>query len=161
MAKYPKNLADAIKVIKQLESDLCIAHNERIGLIQPDDYKAAMEAKDANFKRYALAAKERDEAIAIRENVHKQFDDLKQRLHDAEMELSKLRGYIDRVREDDIVREELITSGDPEGEQRMVPKRKMRDLFSYEHAPRLYDEAQGVMGYAEHRREKPKRWVNY
>lgn len=98
-------------------------------------------------------------AETAEKETHEQFADLKKRLHNAEMEVARLTGYISRVREDDTVREELVTIGDPEGEQRMVPKRKHEYLgnrepdISMSHMMGKYDR------YGE--RKKPKHWIEY
>lgn len=52
------------------------------------------------------------------------FDDLKTRLAHAEGEVHRMRGYIQRVQEDDVAREDLVKVGDPEGSHQLVPKRK-------------------------------------
>lgn len=92
----------------------------------------------------------------------KSIDDLKERLAVAEAENERMRGYISRVQEDDIVREELVGTGDPNGEQILVPKRK-HDKFS---SPDSYNPMAGhtVMGYDDgfgRNRPKPKHWVTY
>lgn len=56
--------------------------------------------------------------------MRERCDDLKERLAFSEAERQRMKGYIERVAEDDVVREELITTGDPEGHQQLVPKRK-------------------------------------
>jgi chromosome segregation ATPase len=86
--------------------------------------KGALERQETLRKE---VLHERDcKAIAEKNasETRKQFDDLKQRLHAAEMENQRLRGYVARVQEDDVVREELVVTGDPDGERQMVPKRK-------------------------------------
>jgi chromosome segregation ATPase len=67
---------------------------------------------------------ERDGAARHAQDLRTKVDEVKERLAFAEAELQRMHGYIQRVQEDDVVREELITVGDPEAEQRMVPKRK-------------------------------------
>ena len=94
--------------------------------------------------------------------MHKHFADLKERLSNAEMENQRLRGYIARVQEDDTVREELITTGDPDGEQRMVPKRKPT-LFV---EPNQYgtfgsDSGNTYLDRIRDDRAKPKHWITY
>lgn len=106
--------------------------------------REATEAKEA--------AQEREKA------TRKQFDDLKFRLHNSEMEVARLNGYLSRVREDDVVREELVTIGDPEGGQRLVPKRKPEFLGNRE--PRMTDLCAGE-SYGYHNRAKPKHWIEY
>lgn len=51
-----------------------------------------------------------------------QFADLKERLLNSETETARLRGYMSRVHEDDIVRDGFVEIGD-EGGKRQVPKR--------------------------------------
>ena len=60
-------------------------------------------------------------------DLRKKLDEVKERLHAAETENNRLRGYLDRVMEDDHAREELVTIGEPGGEQQLVPKRKHRE----------------------------------
>ncbi|GLK72579.1 hypothetical protein KHC23_07655 [Ancylobacter dichloromethanicus] len=66
------------------------------------------KAQDAAFKAEKAEAEARG-----------QFADLKRRLHEAELANARLKGYLDRVVEDDTAREEprVIT------EQRMMPRR--------------------------------------
>lgn len=59
-----------------------------------------------------------------REALTEHLAEVKERLAFAEAELQRMAGYIQRVQEDDIVREELVAVGDPAGEQQLVPKRK-------------------------------------
>jgi hypothetical protein len=103
----------------------------------------------------AIAEKSAKEAL-------QHFGDLKQRLNAAEMENQRLRGYLARVQEDDVVREELVATGDPDGERTMVPKRKPT-IFE---RPRDYTDfhERNTMGmtYSGSRdRPKPKHWINY
>lgn len=92
--------------------------------------------------------------------------ELKERVAHQVVTIATLRGYIDRVREDDVVNEELLTIGaveDPCGEKQLVPKRKHVEL------PNDYSAPQPQMGYADHQRERimgtsprpRKNWVNY
>jgi len=55
------------------------------------------------------------------------LDEVKERLAAAETENNRMRGYIDRVMEDDHEREQLVTIGEPGGDQQLVPKRKHRE----------------------------------
>lgn len=100
-------------------------------------------------------------AEADAEKARAEHADLKQRLLAAEKQIERLRGYLDRVHEDDVVREELIPVGDPEGERRLVPKRQS-ELFGQ---PRVYK------NFARHapdhhprggeQLQRPKHWINY
>jgi len=108
------------------------------------------------------AISQRDAARGEVKEVHKQFADLKERLSNAEMENQRLRGYIARVQEDDTVREELVATGDPDGEQRMVPKRKPT-LFV---EPNQYgtfgsDSGNTYLDRIRDDRAKPKHWITY
>jgi hypothetical protein len=67
---------------------------------------------------------ERNGAVVHVGELRKNLDEVKERLAFAEAENQRMRGYLERVQEDDVVREELVTVGEPDGEQRMVPKRK-------------------------------------
>lgn len=91
------------------------------------------------------------------EEMRKQFADLKERLHNSEMENQRLRGYVERVQEDDVVREELVQTGDPNGEQRLVSKRKLT-TFRCDPTPVGW-----IGSHDEYGRERPKskHWVNY
>lgn len=105
-----------------------------------------------------LAAEREKQVASIRE----QFDDLKVRLQAAEIANQFMRGYLSRVQEDDVVREELITTGDPDGEQRMIPKRKPTgfprpDDFA---EPRRPTDMGGYVSY-EDRNRKAKHWITY
>ena len=95
--------------------------------------------------------------------VRKQFADLKERLSNSELENQRLRGYIARVQEDDTVREELIVTGDPDGERQMVPKRKPTQFLAPSQY-RNFEQEQMGLGYTSYHdrdRPKPKHWVNY
>lgn len=103
------------------------------------------------------------EAEAATKKVRDQFDDLKTRLHAAESANQYMRGYLSRVQEDDTVREELVTVGDPAGEQRMVPKRKPTAFERPDDFTEPRRDQRGIysgMGY-EHDRPKPKHWITY
>lgn len=100
-------------------------------------------------------------AVKQRDETRAQFDDLKKRLHESEMENQRLRGYIQRVQEDDVVREDLVAVGDPDGEMRQVPKRKST-VFAQ---PVQYTDFDpgfvGYSGYHNRDRPKPKHWIEY
>ena len=94
--------------------------------------------------------------------TRKQFGDLKERLSNSEMENQRLRGYVARVQEDDAVREELITVGDPDGERRLIPKRKSTAFVE----PSQYgtfgsDSGNSYLDQIRDRGAKPKHWINY
>lgn len=109
-------------------------------------------------KRNIELRNERDRLRTLTDERQKQFDDLKTRLQTAESENQRMRGYIQRVQEDDTVREELIAVGDPQGEQRMVPKRKPTTFET----PSDYSELNRPNGmYYERDRPKPRHWITY
>ena len=121
---------------------------------------ADLEAlNSAQREREATANAERRNAQARAEETQKQFSDLKRRLHESEVELARLRGYLARVREDDIVREELVAVGDPAGAQRLVPKRKpaLDEPPLFTGVPDRF-EHHGGFGLE---RSQPKHWIEY
>jgi chromosome segregation ATPase len=102
------------------------------------------------------------------EELTNQFGDLKERLHKAEIDNERLRGYIERVLEDDVVNEDLIKVGEPDGAERFVPKRISKilqrvprmsqvDLDSIEHHIRT----SGHIGYADEAPKRPQHWIRY
>lgn len=120
-----------------------------------------------------LADKARDAERRL-EGSRTDFADLKARLLSAELANERLRGYLDRVREDDVVREVLVETGDPEGEKLLTPKRKHADMPRPDHYLRPHgadlsrDRAMGMMqearGWAEsdgRKREPLRNWVSY
>lgn len=104
--------------------------------------------------------RDRDAALVREKATRAQFDDLKQRLALAESLNQRMRGYIDRVQEDDVVREDLIKVGDPDGPEQLVPKRKPTHFSE----PSPFGEAgctQATDGYMRRERKPPKHWVTY
>lgn len=132
--------------------------------MQPNS-KDIIEQRDAEIEHLKrdrdTFASQVGELLAKLEGSRGDFADLKQRLLAAELANEHLRGYLARVREDDTVREELLTVGDPEGGQQLVPKRKSEpfptpDHFNNPKENRGYDE------YGSLRTPKPPRhWVSY
>lgn len=80
-------------------------------------------SRSAHWKECNEAHKARDEALARETQTREHFEDLKQRLLAAETETARLRGYLSRVHEDDIVRDGMIEIEDERG-KRTVPKRQ-------------------------------------
>jgi hypothetical protein len=114
---------------------------------------------DRDAERTARYAAEKDA-----KEVRQQFADLKERLANAESANQYMRGYIARLQEDDVVREDLVATGDPDGEQVMRPKRKHTSFMRPEDYRSFED--RNLMGYVEqirHDRDrpKPKHWVTY
>lgn len=91
------------------------------------------------------------------------FADLKTRLLAAETANQFMRGYLARVQEDDVVREDLMTVGDPEGEQHMVPKRKPTAFPRPSDFKEPQGSEHGVYDTYGNRRERktPKHWITY
>lgn len=117
----------------------------------------------------AEAARRANTESALRE-VTKQLNEktgrvneLKERLASSESNVTRLEGYLDRVREDDVVREELIATGDERcGDVRLVPKRKHTPLS------RNYDNriSTSQLGYPDEQlyaeaRSRPRHWTTY
>lgn len=106
---------------------------------------------------------ELDAAVQGGKDLRVKLDEIKERLAFALAQNQRMSGYLERVQEDDVVREELVTTGSPEGEQRLVPKRKPT-IF----APQMYHAvshnlAHGEVSFACSGREKnpPRHWVTY
>lgn len=82
----------------------------------------------------------------------------------AESTNQRMRGYIDRVQEDDVVREELVAVGDPNGEQSLMPKRKPKMFvepipFMNSQGDEMATMSRYSHGYGE--RPRPKHWIRY
>lgn len=131
-----------------------------------EQLKAVIADVTANLGRareeIALHLGELQRRIAGEKDGRKLVDDLKERLAIAEADNQRMRGYIARVQEDDVVREALVKVGDPEGEHQLVPKRKPT-LF---HGPSPYNVDAGcqtsIQGYRDaSNRKPPKHWVTY
>lgn len=103
-----------------------------------------------------------DQAEARVKEVTTQFGDLKQRLLAAEQSNQFMRGYLQRVAEDDVVREELVQTGDPSGETRLVPKRRPTNFPSPNDftTPQSDCDSFGYMS-RDDERHKPKHWITY
>lgn len=94
------------------------------------------------------------------------FVDLKEKLYAAEVSNQFMRGYIARIQEDDIAREELLTIGDPNGEQKLVPKRKSTaferpDDFLDTDRPNQRIGSQSFSRFGSDDRPKPRHWLRY
>lgn len=133
--------------------------------------RAALEAQVAELNEKlhllerVLHAKtgELDNATAREKTAGDRLNDLKTRLATSEADNQRMRGYIARVQEDDVVREELVSIGEPDGEQQLVPKRKPTP-FSEPNAYSAMGECvtEGRMYHGDQsQRRKPKHWVTY
>lgn len=114
------------------------------------------------FKERNEARRRAEDAEKARNEAQLGFFDLKRRLHNALLCNERMRGYLNRVHEDDQVREELITTGEPEGEMRLVPKRKFTEFPEPENAysDTMSKSEQFNMGYSE-RQQQRKHWLAY
>lgn len=133
----------------------------RKALDEIDQHKATGEELvkkcDQLREAHRVEASARTNAQADAKAALAEHDDLKQRLLNSEIECARLRGYMERVREDDLVADPLVEVEDQNG-KRMVSKRHPTPLYdagipgvTY---PSTYDE------YGR-QREKPKHWVTY
>lgn len=75
-----------------------------------------------NYELYRTATARATVAEDALKESRSHFADLKERLANAEGETSRLRGYLARVHEDDIVRDGLVEIEDVNG-KRSVPRR--------------------------------------
>ena len=105
-------------------------------------------------------------AVANEAATRQQFNDLKSRLAAAEQENARMRGYIARVHEDDVVREELVRIGDPEGAEQLVPKRKPTYFAAPAQATDFTADAErssrgGWSAINATERDRPRHWVTY
>lgn len=73
----------------------------------------------------------RRNADVIASELHSQFADLKERLHNAEIDNAVMRGYLDRVGEDDHATDGFFEIADGNGEVSARPKRKGHGYRSY------------------------------
>jgi hypothetical protein len=103
----------------------------------------------------------RDEAKRARA----EHDDLKERLLTLTRENEQMRGYIARVQEDDIVREQLVEEQQGEGNKRLVPKRMHRSFdrsLAMGDASCVGDMAtEERYGFESRSREVARNWTTY
>lgn len=126
------------KTIKDIEAELVRVSGQR----------------DANYEKYREAAGRASTAEEALKESRSHFGDLKKRLHDSEAELARLRGYLDRVHEDDVVRDGMVDITDESG-TRQVPKRPPPMM-------RGYSEPMAVTGYDQFgRQKKSTHWTSY
>lgn len=130
--------------------------------------KAELAASIAETKSYQekwnATRGELADTKQLNKQLHAQFADLKERLATAEAENQRMRGYIQRVQEDDTVREELVATGDPTGEQTMVPKRKPTSFDqppSHSNLGEIDTSDRFYRSYENEQRRKPIHWIRY
>jgi predicted nucleic acid-binding Zn-ribbon protein len=118
---------------------------------QRETHRKEMEAQQ---ERYSAMRVERDKFKQREEKTREQFEDLKKRLLEAETEQARLRGYLSRVHEDDIVRDGMVEIEDSQG-KRMVPKRTPPLLSN------VYDSYDTGLGGLAYSNEKKTHWTSY
>lgn len=89
-----------------------------------DLVKSQVSRINSEIEKRQEAQKQLDGVARLNGDLKAQFSDLKVRIVNAENENQRMRGYIARVHEDDVVREELVTTG-TEDQVRLTPKRKV------------------------------------
>ena len=89
-------------------------------------YRTALESSREETRRaenlYRTARQSEEEA-------RKQFADLKERLLNAETETARLKGYLERVHEDDIVRDGFVEIEDEKGKRKVPMRPSHRQSF--------------------------------
>ncbi|MEW6256556.1 MAG: hypothetical protein AB1592_11415 [Pseudomonadota bacterium] len=107
---------------------------------------------DQHYRR-AVKAKEGEAA------ARKSIEDLKHRLMNAEIEAARLRGYIERVAEDDKAREEPVQVATTH----MVPRRNPPPLFGDGSAVMNAPSGTGAFGSRMHAdgASRPKHWTGF
>lgn len=128
----------------------------------PKTLKAALEIiehqqKDCDEAR-VQAHNEYNKRLKAEETAQlaeKHFADLKERLFNTETELSRLRGYLARVHEDDVVRDGMVEIEDSNG-KRQVPRRQPPFTNS------TYRDDAGIgLSSLYHNNEKRTHWTSY
>ncbi|WP_371346999.1 hypothetical protein [Ancylobacter sp. IITR112] len=146
------------KRIAELEAALAEAKKigtEAVAALQQQEERYAghcREMQSTNDRAFAArdAAQKAERAAVKAENeTREQFDDLKRRLHEAELTIARLQGYIDRVSEDDAAREEPRTVT----EERREPRRPPGPTFGYVMG--------GAMSATDAMRPRSKHWTGY
>lgn len=118
-----------------------------------------MEDQAEQLKKWRGLAEEREKQLSTKTES---ISDLKTRLSAAETANQFLRGYVARVQEDDVVREEMLTTGDPDGAQQLVPKRKPTQFerpCDFTEPTRLDD--LGYFRSERDRQQQAKHWITY
>lgn len=133
-------------IIKQLQ--------ERITALDEENKRKTARCDELYAATQKLGASEKE--------ARAQFADLKRRLYAAETSNQFMRGYLARVQEDDVVREELVATGEPGGDQQMVPKRKPAQFLRPDDFTSPQEDR--FSGYAqtyEERRRRARHWITY
>lgn len=140
--------------------------------LQVNGINDALKQLRAALDKIDVVTRERDEAVRLRmeaaaarrtaeETVIKtreHFNDLKERLHNAEMETSRLNGYMQRVREDDNVADPLVPVTDGSGTRQVSkrwPSNGMANSYGLQNAGCDYQH----QAYGE--TKKREHWITY
>ena len=124
---------------------------------------AMSQAETITHKENAAHWKrEAGDKAGMLDTMRAEIKDLKVRLATQERENERMRGYIERVHEDDVVREELVETGDPDRPS-LVPKRKhctfpSPDPYTRKHSLSPFQQDQWGQNPDD---PKPKHWVTY
>ena len=156
-----------VNVFEMLRKEWEATEGDRINLPRDLIYATVIageglehQAQQARESR-DTAIEDRRKAIAERDETRRQFADLKERLHEGEIENARLNGYLLRVREDDRAADghEVLNLGN--GETAVVPNRPDPNAFTPGGYPGRGYEAEA--GTLVNRREEKRRvhWVNY
>ena len=126
------------------------------------DEVKSLAADNKRLNDAMLAARDaRDEARKEAAAHRVRTEELKDRLVRAELNVQWLRGYVARVREDDVANEELVPTGN-EDDRTLVPKRKFELLPPDHHdGARAGADSVYVSRSGGEPRLKRKHWVNY
>lgn len=110
-------------------------------------------------RRYAAEEQSR-KSMAYAEEKASQFNDLKKRLHDSELECSRLKGYMERVREDDNVADPLVEVEDGNGKRHVSKRWPSNGMNNVYGSTDLSSNGEYVSGpYSE--RKKREHWITY
>lgn len=115
------------------------------------------DERDTAFTHKNEFRRERDAANEREKTTRTQFEDLKTRLYNAEIENARLRGYLSRVHEADVARDGLVEIEDAQG-KRLVPKwappQHLKPSIDYAEQNDGYDIMTG-------RRKPTTHWTSY
>lgn len=119
---------------------------------------------DETRMAYGVLRGELGASEGTNKDLRTKLNEVKERLAVAETENQRMRGYLERVQEDDVVREELISTGNPQGQQQLVPKRKPTIFAPQMYAVRsrsIADEIGLYTGSGSNNHAQPQHWVTY
>lgn len=157
MAKEKATMQKAlIEDLSEEKAALVVEVNRQAAQIRDhaEAMSALVKAKDATFAANVDLVRKNKELLA-------EFGDLKERLQTAEAENQRMRGYIQRVQEDDLEASEIVTTGDPHGEEVLVPKRRPTRFGTPSgYGTPGYTEDRGF-GHSLHSSARPRHWIRY